>query len=113
MTFAEATTLILHEGLEMDGIAVLVHAGDDPGRDRVRTLIAALRVAYEGLRGRSQVDRRLAYALFALSFGVQGTLAGEHRSREWSEELLTQEQYQLGMAVEGIFADAWQVDGYA
>ena len=79
VTFEEACDLVLREGLEEQGLCVIVRMGQDPGRERVAKLVRAIRVIYDQLRDEQQVSRPLAYALFAIAFTVQGHVQGGQR----------------------------------
>ena len=107
VTFEEACDLVLREGLEEQGLCVIVRMGQDPGRERVAKLVRAIRVIYDQLRDEQQVSRPLAYALFAIAFTVQGHVQGGQRSSEWPDEFVDDEQYQICLAVESVFANRW------
>jgi hypothetical protein len=107
VTLQEAFDLVLREGLEEDGLCVLVRMGQDPGRERIKKLLEALRVLYEQSREEQHISRSLAYALFAIAFTVQGYVQGAQRSTEWSDEFVDDEQYRICLAVQSVFANQW------
>ncbi len=109
MTEQSAIDLILREATDIDGILVAVRMGNDPGRERVAALMDALETLYTHRRGQAGLERHLAYALFGIAFRLQGLLQSETPSRSWSPELIGVEQFRIGLAVEGIFADCWDL----
>ena len=110
MEFDEATALIFGEAHGDEGLAVTLRAGDDPGRQRVSQLLLALRIVFEGLRKQMQIDRALAYALFALAYDVEIATNVPTPSKDWSQAFIKHEQHQIAWAVRSIFADDWLGD---
>jgi hypothetical protein len=66
-------------------MVVETRGGTDPGKERVRRLRDALEVVAAGLAGKSQISRKLANALYGLSFHMSETL-GHWKSVPWDEE---------------------------
>jgi len=101
---AELEELILYEGTAMDGIPVLIRMGQDPGRERMKRLNRALAELEEILRGQTTLDRRLAYAFWALATYVdQNIRSWAREGREWPPELMNEELIELLMKVEYLF----------
>ena len=69
MNFERARDLILREtwGDLPASYVVSIRMGEDPGPDRMATLLAALKILHDGLRGQTQIHRRLAYCLDCLA----------------------------------------------
>jgi hypothetical protein len=111
MTFDEACSLIVREGGGDaggdGGLPVCVRVGDDPGAERMRRLVLALRVVFDGLAGREAVDRKLAGALYGLALYVVVPVGSGTRSRAWRAEFVDVEVVRLGAAVESIFEGVW------
>lgn len=101
---AELEELIFHEGTAIDGIVVQVRMGQDPGPERMKRLNSALQELDEILRGQTTLDRRLAYAFWALGTYVNQNLHSWAREgRQWRPELMNEELYELLMHVEYLF----------
>ena len=97
MNPTEALALVIHEGTSADGMVVETRAGIDPGVTRVRRLHEALVVLAAELAQATTLDRRLANALYGLSFHLSATL--EHWLQcEWIEDYS-----QILEAIEAIF----------
>jgi len=106
VTPEEAVRFVVDEGLGEQGIVVMVRMGDDPGPQRMAKLIEAVQILFRELRNRSQLDRKLVYALFGLAIYVPTNLDPWCRTgRSWRKELVEQEQCQLLESIESIFAD--------
>lgn len=96
--------LVLHEATSMDGIVVLIRMGQDPGRDRMQRLIGALKELDDILRGQTTLDRRLAYAFWALATYVEQNIHSWVREgRQWPPELANEELVDLLISVEYLF----------
>ena len=107
MTFAEAENLVLREGHGEDGLAVCVRMLEDPGAERMRRLLVALRVIFDGVHGQPAIDRRLAGALYYFSACVFQPVTSQVRSHTWRDEFIATEVVQLEAAVESIFSGVW------
>ena len=100
----ELEELVFHESCAEDGIVIMLRMGQDPGRERMHRLNSALKELDELSRGQTTLDRRLAYALFALAvYPDQETRSWAHAGREWLRELVSQEVIELMIHVESIF----------
>jgi hypothetical protein len=66
----EATSIVLAEAFAENGLVMLAHQGDDPGFQRMDTLISAINFLAEDLRGEDTLNRMLVSALFALGAQV-------------------------------------------
>ena len=96
---------MLREGLGEDGLPVCVRMLEDPGPERMRRLLLALRVVFDGLHGRSAIDRRLAGALYYFSACVFQPVTSGARGVKWRDEFVATEVVRLEAAVESIFID--------
>ncbi|MCU0960620.1 MAG: hypothetical protein MUF48_11000 [Pirellulaceae bacterium] len=100
----ELEELVFHEAFSMDGIAVMVRMGQDPGAERMASLISAMKELDEILRGQTVLDRRLAYAFWSLASSLDGNLHSWAREgRQWRPELIHEELYNLLLYVEYLF----------
>jgi hypothetical protein len=96
--------LILHEAFAVDGILISIRMGQDPGRARMRRLNRALEELDGILRGQSTLDRRLAYACWALASHVDRNIRSwDREGREWPAELMNEELIGLLIHVENLF----------
>ncbi len=103
MTAEEATALITSEA---DSLLANVRGGEDPGPERMRRLVSALAVAFHALKGRGEMDRRLAAALFTLGAHVPLTISSlANRGHVWRKGFMEDEVYELLVGVQSIFED--------
>lgn len=109
MTPDEAVSLIISEArADGDSLLAQVREGQDPGRERMRTLVSALRTIFNSLSRQAELDRQLAAALFALGSDLPLTISAlASRGQIWRREFMEDEVYQLLMGVQGIFEDRW------
>src|SRR5215212_6427129 len=79
MSLEDAVALIINEARagEGDGLLASVRQGLDPGAERMRQLISALRTVFDSLRGQAELDRQLAAALFTLGSDVPLTISSQ------------------------------------
>jgi hypothetical protein len=82
--------------------------GDDPGPERMKRLLEALKVVFKDLQGATAIDRRLAAGLHGLAvFSDQEISSWARQGRKWRPALVNIEAPALAMAVLSIFEDAW------
>ena len=107
MSEAEAIALIISEARnEGGGLLSSVRKGEDPGAERMRRLVSALAVVFHSLKGRSEIDRRLASALFTLGSDVPLTISSlANRGHVWRKGFMGEEVYELLVGVQSIFED--------
>ncbi len=70
MTRDEATSIVLAEAFAENGLVMLAHQGDDPGFQRMDTLISAINFLADDLSREDTLNRMLVSALFALGTQV-------------------------------------------
>ncbi len=70
MNRVEATSIVLAEAFAENGLVMLAHHGDDPGHQRMDTLISAINFLADDLRREETLNRMLVSALFALGTQV-------------------------------------------
>jgi hypothetical protein len=100
---AELEQFVIREAVSEDGIPVLIRMGTDPGRPRMKELNAALGELERLLEGERVLDRRFAYALYALAYYVSTNVDSWLREgREWPAEFVDEELDELLMHVESI-----------
>jgi hypothetical protein len=109
MSPEEATVLIISEArTDWNSLLVSVRNGEDPGTERMRELISALKTLSLSLGGLPQLDRQLAAALFTLGSDVPLTISSlASRGHAWRRVFMEEEVYELLMAVQSIFEDRW------
>jgi hypothetical protein len=77
MNRSEATSIVLAEAFAENGSVMLAHQGEDPGFQRMETLISAINFLTDDLSREDTLNRMLVSALFALGTQVPEDL---HRS---------------------------------
>jgi plasmid stabilization system protein ParE len=109
MTPEDAVALIIAEAREGDDSLITnVRAGQDPGPERMRQLIQALRTVFRSLARKAELDRHLAAALYTLGSDVPLTISSlASKGQAWRKEFMEQEIYELLIGVQGIFEDRW------
>ena len=109
MTPEDAVALIINEArAEGNSLLGSVRQGQDPGRERMRQLILALRTVFHSLGKQAELDRHLAAALFTLGSDVPLTISSlANKGQSWRREFMEIEVYELLMGVQSIFEDRW------
>ena len=109
MTTEDAVALIISEArADGDSLLASVREGLDPGRERMRQLISALRTVFHALSKQAELDRHLAAALFTLGSDLPLTISSlASKGQIWRKEFMEIEVYELLMGVQGIFEDRW------
>jgi hypothetical protein len=112
MNAEDAIALIITEArADGDSLLANVRQGQDPGSERMRQLILALRTVFHALDKQAELDRHLAAALFTLGSDVPLTISSlASKGQTWRREFMETEVYQLLMGVQSIFEDRW-LDG--
>lgn len=107
MSKEEARALIISEaGNDGDSLLASVRRGDDPGPQRMLRLVSALAVVFHSLNGQSQLERRLASALFTLGSDVPMTISAlANKGHVWRAGFMEKEIYELLVGVQSIFDD--------
>jgi hypothetical protein len=109
MDASAARCLVLAESCGEDGVIVLLRMGDDPGQERMRQLLLALRQIFDEVHGAKTFDRELAYALHVLAVYPEAQISSWSRQGcTWREELVAVEIPAVALAVESIFAGEWE-----
>ncbi len=114
MSLEDAVALIISEARASggDGLLVSVRNGEEPGAERMRQLISALRTVFDSLHGQAELDRQLAAALFTLGSDVPLTISSQaSKGQSWRKSFMEQEVYELLMGVQSIFEDRWLEPG--
>ncbi|HEY0404677.1 MAG TPA: hypothetical protein VGC89_03050, partial [Pyrinomonadaceae bacterium] len=76
MNLEEALSIIFSEArADGEGLLVTVKGGDDPGAARMSELNSALGLLFQSLEGQTELNRRLAAALFTLGSDVPLTIS--------------------------------------
>ena len=74
----------------------------------MKAITDAVRVVFDALKGQTVIDRRLAYALFAIAYYTDTQITDwMAKGRSFREDLFDPEVLQLVMAVESVFCDEW------
>ena len=99
----EAIALIISEG---DSLLASVRGGEDPGAERMSRLVSALAVVFHSLSGQTEIDRKLASALFTLGSDVPLTISSlASKGHVWRKGFMESEVYELLVGVQSIFED--------
>lgn len=109
MNEEDAIALIIAEArADGDSLLANVRQGHDPGQERMRQLIQALRTVFHSLDKQAELDRHLAAALFTLGSDVPLTISSlASKGQSWRREFMEIEVYELLMGVQSIFEDRW------
>jgi hypothetical protein len=109
MSLEDAVVLIITEArADGSGLLTSVRNGEDPGAERMRQLILALKTVFNSLRGLAELDRHLAAALFTLGSDVPLTISSlANKGHVWRRGFMEDEVYELLMGVQSIFEDKW------
>ncbi|MGI8656122.1 MAG: hypothetical protein ACR2LC_12995 [Pyrinomonadaceae bacterium] len=110
MDAEEAVKLILREAhaASASGVLATVRAGEDPGAERMRNLNQALRAIFDLLQTQTELDRRLAAALFVLGSDVPLSISSwASKGHVWRKAFMEEEVYEMIMAVQSVFDDRW------
>ncbi len=105
----EAVKLILREShVGTNGVLAMVRRGEDPGAQRMRDLIRALKTIFDLLQTQTELDRRLAAALFVLGSDVPLSISSwASKGHLWRKGFMEEEVYEMLVAVQSIFDDRW------
>lgn len=74
----EASQLVINEGLSINGLVVEARGGQDPELDRLLQLICALKSVRDGLRGKCELDREVAFAAYSLAFHLGSSVSARN-----------------------------------
>lgn len=109
MSPEDAIVLIISEArTDWNSLLVSVRNGEDPGTERMRQLISALKTVSDSLGGQASLDRQLAAALFTLGSDVPLTISSlASKGHAWRRLFMEEEVYELLMGVQSIFEDRW------
>jgi len=88
MELADAMSLVLSEGLSFDGMVIQARGGQDPGRQRVRDVIAAMQSICDALQGEPHIDRQLANAAYALAVHLPASIEQWNKSCVWTDDFI-------------------------
>ena len=109
MSLEDAVVLVITEArADSRGLLASVRNGEDPGQERMRQLILALKTIFQSLNGQAELDRHLAAALFTLGSDVPLTISSlASKGQVWRRGFMEDEVYELLMGVQSIFEDRW------
>jgi hypothetical protein len=110
--YSTAKSLILSQGGTIDRAADAVltrlSQGKPPIPGQVTSILLALKVVFEALRGAAALDRDLAAALYLLATESRQLFdAGAKTGVGWPP-LLDEDLARITAAVTSIFSDSWQ-----
>jgi hypothetical protein len=95
----EATSIVLAEAFAENGLAMLAHQGDDPGFQRMETLIAAINFLAGDLSREDTLNRALVSALFTLGTQVPEDLQRGHSPTSESRSSLFRQSVDLFVSI--------------
>ncbi|HVF90490.1 MAG TPA: hypothetical protein VNH22_10515 [Blastocatellia bacterium] len=109
MTPEEAIALAISEARpDGDSLLLIVRNGEDPGTERMRQLVSALKTIFHSLNGQAELARSLAAALYTLGSDVPLTISSlASQGHSWRKGFMEVEVYDLLMVVQSIFEDKW------
>jgi hypothetical protein len=97
MTYEDAKSVLIIEGLGEDGLPVCCRMMDDPGRDRMGAVVEALRIVTGFTKEQDQLDRELCLAVWALGYHC------DTQSQHWRGQSLEDEVIELVELAELFF----------
>jgi hypothetical protein len=104
----QAKQLILDEATGESGIVVDFRMGRDPGSERMRHLIRAIKVLFDRIEGQDKILREVAYSLYLLGTEVPTQIESWARNgATWREGLMDSDLVNLLEAVESLFRGEW------
>ena len=110
---AELQELVIQEAAALDSIPVAIRMGRDPGSERMQRLNSALEELDGLLAGQTSLERRFAYALYALAYHVDTHVQSWIREgMVWRQDFLDDELPRLLMHVEYLLDGDMFVDEY-
>ncbi len=111
MNADEALKIVYHESFDLDGIVTETRGGKLPAPERMKALHDALTVMFHHLQSSDTLDRRLANALFGLSFHVESNVANLHRhTQSVPQDFFDNSLMPLLLLIESIFENEWMLD---
>jgi hypothetical protein len=107
----QAKQIILDEARSDEGIVSAFRMGRDPGPERMRRLVEAIKVLFGRIEGQDKVLRDVAAALYVLGTEVPAQIESWGRNGAvWREDLMQRELVELLTAVESLFEGEWLGD---
>ncbi len=79
--------LVFHEAFDESGIELEARLGKCPSTERLTSLSAALANVAATMEGEDTIDRRLATALFGLSFHFEASMAAIRDVRDVADDV--------------------------
>ncbi|BAZ13777.1 hypothetical protein NIES4071_56170 [Calothrix sp. NIES-4071] len=91
-----------------DALLTRMQQGKPPVPGQITSVLLALKVAFEGLKEVTTLDRELAYALYLLSIRTQQLFTlGRKNGIDWPP-LFKEDLLRISAACESIFSGTWQ-----
>jgi hypothetical protein len=104
----QAKKLIEEEAFGPEGMNAMMRMGDDPGPERFARLLGTLRTLFDALKGKSQIDRTTAHALWSLGTSIEANFSSwQQNGKRWRPQLGDEELPNLLMAVESVLSGEW------
>ncbi|NMG57391.1 Dethiobiotin synthetase [Geitlerinema sp. P-1104] len=109
-----ARNFILDQGMALqerrnpNAFLVLLQQGKSPVPGQMTSLLLALKILYQSLQGKSQIDRPLAYALHRLAQDSRYHFEQGRRNRVAWSPLLISDLERLDQLVSSILSGTWQ-----
>ncbi|MDX6693580.1 MAG: hypothetical protein QOF02_1183 [Blastocatellia bacterium] len=113
MNLEESLSIIFSEAntTSGEGLLVSVKSGEDPGAARMSELNSALGFLFQSLEGQTELNRRLAAALFTLGSDVPLTISSwASKGHVWRKGFMEGEVYEMLMWVQSIFEGKWLLE---
>lgn len=105
MDYEAARRLVIEQSTETipDTLLSRLQQGQPPVPGQVTTLLLALKVVFDSLRGAKNLDRDLAFALFSLSYEARKRFDARLRRSKECPPLLNEDLERIATAVKNIF----------
>ncbi len=111
MDYETARRLLIdqsREALNSDTFLARLQQGQPPIPGQVTSILLALKVIFEALKGEAVLDRDLSYALYLISSESRRFFEAGLKKQSDCPPLLNEDLDRISAAVKSIFSNLWQ-----
>ena len=112
MNYQTACDFLIEQGkateAQTDALLPRLKQGTPPVPGQVTSILLALKVIFDSLKERAEIERPLAFALHSLAFESRRYFEAGMRAGTLWPPLLDEDLDRIAAAVNSIFADDWQ-----
>ncbi len=117
MNYESARIYLINQGLggsvnsteSKDTFLQRLQQGKPPLPGQATTILSALRIVFDNLKGQEQLDRNLVHALYSLAVHSPQLLSRWRSMGKVAPPLLEDDLQRIAVGVESIFSDRWQL----